>query len=526
MSKAQEKIALKFNLAMLDRTIIAILTTVSNKKFISNISKLFNILTKESYVVEYEKEFRVYLIKKMTSLILSNNLTTKEELLSELNVDGKYCDACTNILNLYHDEYLSPEELDNLDKMISNQLKYGIIENKIDDLIDGINILKAEAYDDYNEEIDKIDGMINRLALDFRDVEDTIADSRFDLDLSDTAILTNKIQECIDDENNPSSKVKTGLQMFNTMLDGGFEKGRVYCLMGVAKGFKSGLMLNIALWAKQYNNFRPKDPAKIPTVVYLTLENTTKETLRRIAVWSFGDNFKFSGYKAKDCVELLKQASVAGNNNATLQILYRQNKSISTLDIDGILTDLEEDGKECVMLIVDYITRLKPARPTKSGEVRLELSDITNELSSLAKDRDIPIVTAAQMNREAFRMLEDAQTFEEKVAAAGKMGASQTAESINIIQNVDCAIVLNRLTNRKLNEAGICEYEDNYLMLNMVASRSNSPKITKFQTRFAEGNHLRLIADINEKVPISTITTEEGINSRLDNSTTRTVRRV
>ena len=43
MSKAQEKIALKFNLAMLDRTIIAILTTVSNKKFISNISKLFNI---------------------------------------------------------------------------------------------------------------------------------------------------------------------------------------------------------------------------------------------------------------------------------------------------------------------------------------------------------------------------------------------------------------------------------------------------------------------------------------------------
>ena len=122
MSKAQEKIALKFNLAMLDRTIIAILTTVSNKKFISNISKLFNILTKESYVVEYEKEFRVYLIKKMTSLILSNNLTTKEELLSELNVDGKYYDACTNILNLYHDEYLSPEELDNLDKMISNQL--------------------------------------------------------------------------------------------------------------------------------------------------------------------------------------------------------------------------------------------------------------------------------------------------------------------------------------------------------------------------------------------------------------------
>lgn len=529
-NKTQEKIALKFNLAMLDRTIIAVMTTVSNKKFISNVAKLFSILSKESYVTEYEKEYRVYLIRKMTSLILANNLTTKEELLSELNVDGKYSNDCVNILNLYCDSYLAPEELDNLDKMISNQLKYGIIENKIDDLINNVNVLKAEAYDDYNTEINKIENMISTLALDFREVQDSIDDSKYDLNLSDSALLTNKVQEIIDDENNPSAKIKTGLQMFNTMLGGGFEKGRLYCLMGVAKGFKSGLMLNCALWAKKYNTFKPKDPAKKPTIVYLTLENTVTETLRRIATYAFGDAFKFNTYKANDIVNMLAKSSVADQGGANIEILYRKNRSISAKDIDAILNGLEEKGEECVLLIVDYLSRLCPDRATKIGDMRLELSDITNDLCSLCKTRDIPIITGAQMNREAIRMIEDASTFDEKIAAAQRMGASQTAESINIVQNVDCAIVLNRIVNKKMSEDMQCEYEDAYLLLNLVAMRYAAPKISRFQVRFATNNHLRLLEDIYEEKPLSTTTIEDGINERLarerNNNTNKFVRRV
>ena len=74
------------------------------------------------------------------------------------------------------------------------------------------------------------------------------------------------------------------------------------------------------------------------------------------------------------------------------------------------------------------------------------------------------------------------------------MGASQIGEAIAIVQNVDMAIILNRITNSVKNAAGQVEYEDKYLMLNCVASRGNSPSINKFQIRFANGNDLRLIS--------------------------------
>ena len=190
--------------------------------------------------------------------------------------------------------------------------------------------------------------------------------------------------------------------------------------------------------------------------------------------------------------------------------------------------DLEKEGKECVMFILDYLNRIRPSSVRKTGEERFALSDISNELSTIAKVKQIPVITATQMNREAFRLLEDAQTYEEKVAAAGRMGASQIGEAIAIVQNVDMAIILNRITNSVKNAAGQVEYEDKYLMLNCVASRGNSPSINKFQIRFANGNDLRLMEDYNLDKSLATFSTEENIAERMNrsNGISRPIRKV
>lgn len=523
----EERIELKFNIPMLERVIIAVLTNVANKKFIKNVDELFNHITLESYATDFEKEVRVYLIRKMGNLILSKNLTTKEEILSELNIDGRYYEECTELLNRLHDAYLSPTDLDVVDSMISSELKYGVIEKRTDDLIDVINTIKAEAYEDFDEEMDKVGNLVHELSLKFRDVKESINETRFDINLSDELLLT-KIQELIDDENNPSHKIQTGIKAFNELLGGGFEAERLYCLMAVAKGFKSGLMLNIALWAKKYNKIKPKDPAKKPVIVYLSMENTVKETLKRICVHSFGNGFKANAYNAPQIQSMLSQNEVASKDGCQIEILYRPDKSISTEDIYGILDDLEKEGKECVMFILDYLNRIRPSSVRKTGEERFALSDISNELSTIAKVKQIPVITATQMNREAFRLLEDAQTYEEKVAAAGRMGASQIGEAIAIVQNVDMAIILNRITNSVKNAAGQVEYEDKYLMLNCVASRGNSPSINKFQIRFANGNDLRLMEDYNLDKSLATFSTEENIAERMNrsNGISRPIRKV
>ena len=519
-----QRIELKFNIPMLDRVIIAVLTSLSNKKFIKNVKELFSNITNESYQTDFEKQYRVYLIRKFVELILDKNLNTKEELLSEVNLDGKFYNECVSLLNELHDAYLSPEELATVDETISSQLKYGVIEKKADELIDLVNIIKAEAYDDFDEEMGKLENIVSSLSNDFHSVKESIEETKFDVNLSDI-LLVSKLQEIIDDENNPSSKIKTGIQALNSMLNGGFEAERLYCLMAVAKGFKSGLMLNIAMWAKKYNKIKPKDPNKKPVVVYLSMENTIKETLKRTCVYEFGNNFKASNYTANQIHEMLS-STVASPEGCSIEMLYRPDKSISTADLDGILDDLEKDGKECVMLILDYLNRIRSANSKKGSEMRFELSDISNELASIAKTRSIPVITATQLNREAFKILEDADSYEEKVAAAGKLGASHIGEAIAIVQNVDMAVTLARLNNTKCNENGEIEYDDKFLLMKCIASRGNTPTVNNFQIRFATVNDLRLIEDINEKQSLATFTTEQHIGERTTNRPRSSVRRI
>ena len=89
---------------------------------------------------------------------------------------------------------------------------------------------------------------------------------------------------------------------------------------------------------------------------------------------------------------------------------------------------MEKDGKECVFLVVDYLMRMKPEKANKNGDLRLDLGTICNDLCDLARDYDIPILSASQMNREAIREIEKAETIDEKFSAAQRLNGSQTGE--------------------------------------------------------------------------------------------------
>lgn len=520
--KMVERIYLKFSVSQLDRIIVLILNKPNNKKFISSCNQLFNLFDPTSYKTEYEKEVRVYVIKKLVTAILTKNITTKEEAILNCSIDGRFFDECHSLLESLSQESISDEEYEMISATISQQLKYSIVENEADRLIEIVNNIKTENYDDLESEINRVEEMTNHISVRLREAKNDANATKYDCNLSDVSFV-DQLQDIINEANDPSSKIKTGLQMFNMMLDGGFEKGRVYTLLAMAKGFKSGLMLNCAIYAKKYNKLKPKDPTKIPCIVYLSMENSTMETNKRILTYAFGNEFIRTGIKQKtgaSVATMLEQAGIFTPNDPEspeIRILYRPNRSITTADIYTILDDLGKEGRECVFFILDYVKRIRCANPPKSGELRLEMGEVINDLCSLAKDRDIPVLTASQLNREAFKVMESAGSYEEKIAAATKLGASQVGESIDIIQNSDVAIALGRINNSSINENGECEYNDRYLFVKCIASRNFNPPIEQFQVRFSEGNDLRLIEDIYEKTPLSTITTEALINDRREN---------
>ena len=508
--RTTDKINLKFNVAQLDRIILSLLNNGYNKKFAANVNHLFDLVDLDSFISDFEKEVRVYIIKKITQIIIESDLKEKGAILSFLDVDGKYYADAVNVLNSLFDVEFSESEMISTDKMISSTLKYSAIEKSSSELSLLLADHEAETYEDFDEHITRLTNCVETIGRDLRDARESLENSKSDLNLSNTQFI-NVLGDIIEDEKNPDSKVKLGIKAINQMFDGGLEKGRVYCMFAVAKGWKSGFLLTSAIQAKKLNKFSCK-PGLKPVVVYLTMENSIKETVKRIWNHAFGDTSSISDFDKVQAAGELERAGIFTPNDpnaAELLLWYRPNKSISTTELHAMLEDLEKEGKQCVLLVLDYIKRIRSAKVNK--ELRLELGQITDELNTIAKDMEIPILTAQQLNREAYKSVEEAATFESKIAAIDRMGASNVGESIDIVQNVDYGIILNRVSNMICNEEGGIEALDNFLSFKLVACRGKQPAFTTFTHRFREGNSMALIEDWNLKESTSVFSTTSMI---------------
>lgn len=512
----KEKIQMKFTVNQLERIIVAILNNVNNKKFINNVERLFSLFSEEFYKNDYEKEYRVYLIKELTKVITKNKFDNRDALLSSLDLDGKYNLDSIALLNNLSDMNIPENELIALDRNISNQLRYNSVMNDSEELVDMLTNLQAENYSDLEEFMSGMETKLQTMNKNLKESRESIENEKNDMNLSDSAFV-NYLGKLIKKERNPANKVKLGLQYLNVMFNGGLERGRCYCALGVAKGWKSGFLLNAASWAKRYNTFTTHDPKLKPCIVYLSMENTNEETIKRLWAHCFGNESDISNYDEVTAANMLENAGLFTPNDANapeIVIWYRPNKSISTADLNNMLEDLKRNGQECCLLILDYVKRIRPVEASK--ELRIELSNITNELKTIAMEQDIPILTAMQLNREAFKTLEDADSFDEKIRASDKLGASNIGESIDIIQNVDYAFIVNKMQKRSINEEGETEYADRYLFVKLIACRSKQPPIVSFKHRFKDDNDMALIEDINLPRPVSTSTEVDMIKDRID----------
>ena len=72
-------------------------------------------------------------------------------------------------------------------------------------------------------------------------------------------------------------------------------------------------------------------------------------------------------------------------------------------------------------------------------------------------------------------------------------------------RNVDFAFVLSITQSVTRNENGQTEHVDRWLSFKTIASRFETADFNYTKIRFATGNNLRLVEDINEDRPMSTL---------------------
>lgn len=205
---------------------------------------------------------------------------------------------------------------------------------------------------------------------------------------------------------NASSKLATGMVGMNYLLGGGFENGRVYGFFGLQGEGKSLTLLNLGLQMKLFNRkFKTKDPTKQPAIVYLTLENTKRETFTRL--FSMTTGHRMSEVGVDEGIEMMRNNGLVINDDNPIDLIikYEPSNSIDTSYLYDLADTLAESNYEVICFIVDYINVIRSIDRFSASEERLRLGSVINEMKTIASDMDIPIITAGQLNREANKKL-------------------------------------------------------------------------------------------------------------------------
>ena len=234
MREDNQIVSSKFTISQLDSIIVGILNSLNNRKFLANVDKLFRNVDIEK-IFDEEKKIRIYVISKISNLLNSKKIESKQLLLSFLDFEGKYKDSAEMILDDLFNEDVSDSEMSLIDKRLSKVLRFSILDRESDKLSSMITKFQTEDYEDFEEFINDFSTTFDSVNSELRNAKEPPEEQRNDISFNEFS-LRMMIEKVIKDNNAPSAKIKSGIRALNDMFDGGFERGRLYVACGLPKG--------------------------------------------------------------------------------------------------------------------------------------------------------------------------------------------------------------------------------------------------------------------------------------------------
>lgn len=451
-NKAQQKPIMALSPLLFKNLIHYLLSEdVVNRSFLHKLTDFFELVNTKHYEEDGDLEIYYRVITRILNIYLVDNIKHPDLILEQIISSSKDGEEVHEFLEGLIDELSEEPSLDNttaiyIENEIIDRLNYITIVPVVDSMSLTLSQLEHNDFTTYSEIISKINLVSTEMTKSITaksTMSVTLPDVTFN-DTSDFKGIVSKARKYLNDE---KRIIKTGIKRLNKFLNGGFQPGRVYVVNGITGGWKSGLLLSAAMWACRYNDsIICNDRTKSPAVMYITQENDVEETFDRIFSYIDGVDEKGKIRPDDELFELLQDFKLLGSK-WTLIVKYRPKNSINTIDIDNLISEVEAEGElEVKMLVHDYIKRLKPNLPV--GDLRIDLGECVNDLSILAKQRKIPIVTGNQLNREAYRALNETSTKNGKTGVkmdqGKKLDGSMISESQLVLENADLAFAINR----------------------------------------------------------------------------------
>ena len=397
---------------------------------------------------------------------------------------------------------LNNGELKWMNETVSTSLKYSYIHNDVDRMIELATRFKTSDYKNSEEIVNQMEEWVDGMKTKFRRTKiDSTNSSMFSLRDGYFENMVKDVHELI---SNDSAGVQTGIQGLNELIGGKFQNGRCYLFLGASGMGKSLTLLNIAVQIKKYNkHYQTKDPTKRPCVVLLTMENFITEVVDTLFNAStVGDQMK--DFTPEQAIQMMREdGELYLNDESPVDIIikYVPNGSVDTSYLYTLAEELEDDGYECICMIQDYVKRIRSVYKS-NGDIRIEFGEVINEFKTFAMIKDIPMITAGQLNRDGSNKLEDGK-LNNKTDLIRYLGRAQVGESMLMIDNSDVCFVLDREYDLHGNlYMGLKRIKERYRII--------SPRSLLFLP-YVKGNGAKLLEDFNLSVPTARDTLKDNI---------------
>lgn len=466
-----------------------------------NLRNLIYMLNPEHFVNDYEKTKRIRFIKRAIDARLNENLSDPYMILSY--VYGGILDD--GVVNLDEFKGLTGAEINWVNNMVSEALKFSHVYVNVDTLLDICTRIKTLDYGSKAEVVAEFETIINNIQNDFRRSRNedqteqmfTLRDGDFEDVMYDTHNALSS----------PRRKLVTGMQGMNEVLGGGFENGRCYVYFGLPGEGKSSVLLNIIYQIKKYNrDYRTKDPTKRPCVVLLTMENTVTESVERLFGMATGRT-NMADFTVENAIKMLREEGelyLTDYSPIDIIIKFKPSNSVDTGYLYTLTEDLEDQGLEVIAMFQDYIGRIRSTE--RLSDTRLEYGMVVDEFKTYAEIKDIPIITAAQLNRDASHRIDEART-KSQSDLVRLIGRSNISESMLILNNIDAGFMIAPETTNK---------GERYLGIQRIKIRYNAGDREIVYLPFI-GDTLKLAEDYgaisNYRISMSNSNMNEGNNS-------------
>ena len=450
-----------------------------------NLRNLMELLDMEKYMNDQEKYKRVLFIKKALEGRLVKGLNDPVALIKYVN--GGLIDS--DIIDINNFIGMSNSEIDWINETVSNTLSSSFLYENAQEGIDILTRFLAAEARDISSTFSEAREWIRKMNNEFRRNE--VAKSSDILFSLKPENFSDVIRDTYNEVTSSYRSLVTGMQGFNQLIGGGFENTRCYLLLGLTGVGKSLSMLNIAYQIKKYNKgFKPKDPTKIPCVVYLTQENTVTETLQRLFTISTGADMK--NHTVEEVEQMLRTTGelyLTGDSPIDIIIKYQPNRSVDTGYLYTLCEDLEDEGYEVICMLQDHVKRMKSV--SGNPDLRLELGDIVNEMKTFAIIKDIPVITDSHLNREGAKVIDQSST-RSNMDLTRMLGKSNIGESLLMLDNIDLGIIINREFDSDGNE---------YMVFKNIKERVKTFRNYICQP-FHKDNPIKLVEDFYSPIPV------------------------